>query len=429
MSNNTSSHRIDIDELLDWIEQQPELQGIREDAAATLCEYRPTEQKIESRIRVSSTRNTSQSKSGILTKVWETVWVPGRNMRGKSFSTPELDASLNSVAKLMCISTLWDFFCTIPIFSKSLLILGGASLPAGTLLSFILLWASNVAGENSTDRRRSHTAKANWSLSAFVLLCLAKTAVSGVGIDLMIGEYAIASNYAEQLAKEKLSSEENKIKSLRSSQTPALLAAKEECEKLEAEQRSYNRATQEREWISAYVKARGTINDQRSMQGLTIDQRIKKYGSAKSIPGACNQRDALEDIKLKSLASGEKKLESKIEAINSLAPLTYLETYEKPTFDEHFIKAGNELYWKNGTEAVAQAMEQFFRSIQKGEFTLLGFSLFMLAVSIVLTSAASVMLLLTGNNEQVKASFTGELNKYRERRIAQYQELVDKEEA
>jgi hypothetical protein len=427
MNTGISDNRIDIEELFDWIEQQPELKDIREEAAATLCEYRPAEQGQESRIRVSATV-TGRANSGLAARIWETVWVPGRNMRGKAFSSPELDASLNSVAKLMCISTLWDFFCTIPIFSKSLLILGGASLPAGTLLSFILLWASNVAGENSTDRRKGHAAKANWSLSAFVLLCLAKTAVSGVGIDLMIGEYAIASKYAQQLGKEKLASEEANMKTLRSKEAPALLDAKEECKKLESEQRSYNRATQEKEWISAYVKARGTINDQRSMQGMTTEQRINKYGSAKAIPGACNQRDALEEIKLKTLAAREKSFEAKKEAINTLAPLVYLETREKPTFDEHFMKSGEELYWKNGTEAVAQGMEQFFSSLQKGEFTLLGFSLFMLAVSVVLTSAASVMLYLTGKNEQVKASFTGELNKYRERRVAQYQEIVDQEE-
>jgi len=428
MSTSSSDNKIDIEELFDWIEQQPELQEIREEAAATLCEYRPAEQELDSRIKVSAVSVSSQADNGLATRIWETVWVPGRNMRGKAFSTPELDTSLNSVAKLMCISTLWDFFCTIPIFSKSLLILGGASLPAGALLSFILLWASNVAGENATDRRKGHAAKANWSLSAFVLLCLAKTAVSGVGIDLMIGEYAIASKYAQQLAKEKLVSEERNMNNLRSIETPALLSAKEECQKLESEQRSYNRATQEKEWISAYVKARGTINDQRSMQGLSTEQRIRKYGSAKSIPGACNQQDALEETKLKDLAAREKSLEAKKESINSLAPLEYLERQEKPTFDQHFLKSGEDLYWKNGTEAVAQGMEQFFRSLQEGEYTLLGFSLFMLAVSTILTSAASVMLYLTGKNEQVKASFAGELNKYRERRVAQYQELVDREE-
>ena len=89
--------------------------------------------------------------------------------------------------------------------------------------------------------------------------------------------------------------------------------------------------------------------------------------------------------------------------------------------------AGDRLEWVNGTEAVAQATDQFYRNLFSGQFSLLGFSLFTLAISIILTGAASIMLYLTGGNPQVHASYTGELNQFRDRRLSEYASLINKE--
>lgn len=116
--------QIDIEDLFDWLEQQPELAQLRKQAAATPCEYCPTE--ITTDLRLKTKANTElANEEGIIGKFRDIIWVPGRNMRGNAFSTPELDRSLSSVAKLMSISTLWDFVTTIPLFSFSLSIFLG----------------------------------------------------------------------------------------------------------------------------------------------------------------------------------------------------------------------------------------------------------------------------------------------------------------
>lgn len=50
MSNSSHLSKINVEELFDWLEQQPELAHLREQAAATRCEYRPAEVTQEKRI-------------------------------------------------------------------------------------------------------------------------------------------------------------------------------------------------------------------------------------------------------------------------------------------------------------------------------------------------------------------------------------------
>ena len=421
---------IEIEELFNWLEQQPELEDIRTQAATTVCEYRPGETSPSARIQCNSDKELATGRKGPLQKLFEVVWVPGRSMRGDAFSTPELDQSLNSVAKLMCISTLWDFFCTIPLFQFSLMgPLAGASFPGAVVLSFLLLWASNVAGENSTDRRPRHSSRAKWSLAAFVLLCSAKTVFSGVGIDLWIGSKAIASEYAKkELASPKLAADKAEIKQ-RETEGQEYQKADQRCTELQAQMSQMDRATNEKQYISLYVQALGFNADKQANQGLTTPQLISKYGGPDKIPGKCSQRDAWLYLNKQKLAPFIKQVEIKRQQINQLPPLAYLEKYEPELFKAHFRSLGNgDIEWVNGTEAVGQATKQFYANLFAGNLGILGFSLFMLSISIILTGAASIMLYLTGGNPQIQASFTGELKQFRDRRLSEYDNLVKRED-
>ena len=90
---------------------------------------------------------------------------------------------------------------------------------------------------------------------------------------------------------------------------------------------------------------------------------------------------------------------------------------------------GEKIEWVNGSEAVGEALDQFYRKLSEGKYGLLGFSLFSLGISVILTGAASVMLYMTGNNAEVRASFTGELERYRNNRLSDYEKLAKTEEA
>jgi len=429
MQTPKPSGNIDIEELFNWLEQQPELEDIRIQAATTVCEYRPGETTPSARIQCNSAKELATGRKGPLQKLSEVVWVPGRSMRGDAFSTPELDQSLNSVAKLMCISTLWDFFCTIPLFQFSLLgPLAGASFPGAALLSFLLLWASNVAGENSTDRRPRHATRAKWSLAAFILLCSAKTAFSGVGIDLWLGSKASASEYArKELAGPKLAADKAEIKR-RETEGQEYQMADQRCTELRSQMSQIDRATNEKQYISLFVEANGSNAAKEADKGLTTSQRKDKYGGVNKIPGICNRRDALLEINREKMSNFIKSVELKSQEINQKPPLAYLEKYEPELFKAHFRSVGDgDIEWVNGTEAVGQAAKQFYANLFAGNLGILGFSLFMLSISIILTGAASIMLYLTGGNPQIQASFTGELKQFRDRRLSEYDNLIKRE--
>jgi len=422
-----SNSQIKVEELFDWLEQQPELAHLREQAASTPCEYRPTEPTPQLRLTTNAIRELPSDDRGPLGKLWEIVWVPGRNMRGKAFSTPELDASLSSVAKLMCISTLWDFVTTIPLFSFSLSLIGWASIPAGTALSFMLLWASNVAGENATDRRPRHAAKANWSLAAFVLLSAAKTLTSGVGVDLMIGNRAVAAGYAEQLAKTKLGKDRANL--AKQSQPDAnLIAATQRCDELQAQMQELgkNRAANDVQYTSVLVQANGTFEDNKTDKTLSNEELSKKYSLSK---GVCMYKQALNNLQKEKNQAFVSAIETREKAQKSLPPLSYLQKYEPNIFTEHFTDDGGKIGWVNGSEAVGEATDQFYRKLFAGELGLLGFSLFTFGISVILTGAASIMLYMAGKNPQAQASFMGELEKYRNKRLSEYETLAKKEEA
>ena len=143
------------DEIIAWIESQPELDYIRVQANKTLCDYRLDKTELSERLVVNSREDLSLQKETFFQKILSTFWVPGANLRGKQVASKELDGSLDTTAKVMSVSTIWDFACTLPIFTYAVGgIARGLAGPTGFVLGFIILWASNLTGENSTNKTR-----------------------------------------------------------------------------------------------------------------------------------------------------------------------------------------------------------------------------------------------------------------------------------
>jgi len=200
------------DEIISWIESQPELDYIRVAANKTLCDYRKDQTELSERIIVNSREDLSLGKESTLKKILNVVWVPGSKLRGTQIASKELDNSLSTSSKVMSISTIWDFVCTLPIFTYILSpIAKGAAGPAGLIFGFIILWASNITGENSTNRTLNNTSKAKASLIAFLILSLAKTAVSGVGIDMIISKNRIVEEFATEKIFERSDEEQKEL--------------------------------------------------------------------------------------------------------------------------------------------------------------------------------------------------------------------------
>jgi len=418
--------QVEIDKLLSWLEQQPELEPLRAKANSLLCAYHPGEANPARRIIVNDTPELNSDAKSFFQQLKEVIWVPGRSLRGKAFATPELDGSLNTTAKIMSISTLWDFITTIPLFQFSLAgPLGAAALPGATIVSFLLLWASNASGENATDHRRGHISKAMASLLAFALLSAAKTAFSGVGVDLMIGSRGIASNYAAELAAAKLDKDKAELKRLEGGGAD-FRTASDRCMDLQSQMKAMDRNSNEKQYISLFVQAFGSNATKVADQGLKPNQLITKYGSVGAIPGVCRQRDALQSFSIEKARPLAEAIERNSQAIAQKPALVYLQENEPDIFKDNFrIVQNDRLEWVNGTDAVAQATKQFYANLAAGNYGLLGFSLLALTISILLTALATALLYITGKNPDVKSSFTGELEEFRNERLDQYEKALE----
>lgn len=430
---NNPEEQIDLDELCEWIESRPELSHIRKQADEALAMYRPGEDGLNERIRISKNRTLNKRNQGFSGGLKEAVWVPGRKLRGNSYSTPSIDGTANTTAKMLSISTLWDFVCTLPLFTFGLAPLGVAALPGAVTLSFLILWASNVAGEKSTDRRDSiHALSATLSISAFMLLSLAKTAFSGVGVDLVLGSRTIQERYASELATEKLDERKQELARLDEG-GPQLQVAAAKCQQFENDLNRIDRATNEKAFQSLFVRAYGSKAQEAADQGLTPQQVIQKYGSIGQVPGACRRQKILRQMNIEKASDIRGDIDEKSILINSKPPLDYLREQEPDTYKAKFRDSGDNIEWVSGTTAVSQATDQFWDQLLKGEFGLLGFSLLFLIISIVLSIAASLMLIQLSRSPQIKASFDEELRKLLGDRMSMYsakmrERLKDEEE-
>lgn len=421
MSDSKHTGQIDTEELLKWIERQPELAEIRQQAELAKAKYIPIQTEQALRIVIDTNRNLKSNRSQWFSKFREIIWVPHHKLRGKAYATEQLDQSLGSAAKLMSLTTLWDFFTTLPIFwfglKGSLGVLAG---PSTAGLAFLLLWVSNVAGENAMNRSKGNAGKATISLVAFVVLSLAKTAFSGVGIDLLIGSQAIASRYAERLATEKLVQDKATIKTLEQG-GPELKAVAAECTRLKQEMGQVNRNANEKQFISLFVQANGLNAQVAQDQGLNAAQLIKRYGSATRISGYCRQESVLRELNVEKNKKLREQVDRNSQLIKSKPPLAFLREQEPDIFKEHFIDTGSgKVEWVNGTEAVGEATDQFYKALLAGQFGLLGFALFFLVVALILMAVSSVLIYQLSLSRGVKASFTSGLTKYRDARLEHY---------
>ena len=426
------------EELIKWIESQSELDYIRSAANKTMCDYRLDEKELSERIIVNSREDLSLEKKDNFKKIIDTFWVPGENLRGSQVASKELDGSLDTTAKVMSVSTIWDFVCTLPIFTYAVGgITKGLAGPTGFLLGFIILWSSNITGENSTNKTRGNNGKAKASLIAFLILSLAKTAVSGVGIEMLISKDTIIENFAAELIQDK-SVEEDKATKLAidaKAATPAvsreLELATKQCDDISLQKSSLDRSKRKdrKKWDEL---------DNRAFKGE--DAPCAKVARLAAVYSASKQEkdSRVEEEKRKVQKRIQDKRElTKIAYLNNYYPNLYRRYFNGTppaaiTFRDEVTKKGvykkgdGNVEWKDGEKgtAIATSTKQFFDKVANGDLASLGLSLFAFIISVILTSTAGILLYTTGKNEEVKASFTSALGKKSNALMSTYRDDV-----
>ena len=413
------------DDLVKWIEAQPELDYIRVAADKTLCDYRLDETDISERLVVNSRGNISLKKENFFQKILSTFWVPGTNLRGSQVASKELDGSLGTTSKIMSVSTIWDFVCTLPIFVYAVGgIARGLAGPTGFVLGFIILWASNITGENSTNKTSGNKGKARASLIAFLILSLAKTAVSGVGIEMLISKDSIIENFAAELIQEK-SVEEDKATKLALDavvQTPSvsreLQLAEKQCNDIASQKAALDMSKRSNRKVWKQLDDRAYIGEDAPCAKVT------KLSSVYSTSAGEKQKtlDAEKKVVLKRIE--HKRQWTKIAYLHYYYPNVYRRYFNGTppssiTFTDKVTGAGvyekgeGNVEWRDGEKgtAIATSTSQFFGKIANNDIASLGLSLFAFIISVILTSTAAILLYTTGKNREVKASFTSALGK------------------
>ena len=433
------AEKFDKKELLNWIETQPELKFIREQANRTFVSYDISEKDVNKRISVIS-KNELNIKKGILQKLWELIWVPGRQLRGTSYSDENLDKKLSATSALMSFSTIWDMVCTFPVLFYVVKGLSLFTIPAATAASLLLLAMSNAAGKFAMDRNKGNKTIATFLLFIFFVLSLVKTAFSGVGLELMGGSQRLKNMKAREVLSQK-----GLLKTSRpdSKVFEDLFAnANAECNRLAAEQDRLDtsKPSQRRQWNKLNKQM---YNDPKDLAGFDTSEKLSAYSSKL---GPCTIRNYISGLSGVSDQNVEQSFSNLTKLEDALSPLALLYVRSRGTYYAHFngdalagepfemswmqidsnlgiqVKADcddqNEkclgpIRWASGNEAIKVATTDFYRKVYRGDLQSLGSSLIGFIISIILSFTAIVLLFGTSNDIKVRASRATILNQKR----------------
>ena len=433
------AEKFDKKELLNWIETQPELKFIREQANRTFVSYDIDEKDVNKRISVIS-KNELNIKKGILQKLWELIWVPGRQLRGTSYSDENLDKKLSATSALMSFSTIWDMVCTFPVLFYVVKGLAVFTIPAATAASLLLLAMSNAAGKFAMDRNKGSKTIATFLLFIFFLLSLVKTAFSGVGLELMGGSQRLKNMKAREVLAQKGLLRTNRPDS---KVFEDLFAnANAECDRLAAEQNRLDtsKPSQRKQWNRLNKQM---YNDPNDLSDIDTSEKLSKYSNKL---GPCTTRNYISGLSGVSDQNVEESFSNLTKLEDALSPLALLYVRSRGTYYSHFngdalagepfemswmqidpnlgiqVKSDcddlNEkclgpIRWASGNEAIKVATTDFYRKVYRGDLQSLGSSLIGFIISIILSFTAIVLLFGTSKDMKVRASRATILNQIR----------------
>ena len=433
------AEKFDKKELLNWIETQPELNFIREQANASMVSYDRSEKDINRRIRVYPKRNLI-TKKNFLQKLWELIWVPGRELRGTSYSDKNLDKKLTQTSALMSFSTIWDMVCTFPVLFYLFKGLASLTLPVASAASLLLLAISNAAGKFAMDRTKGNKSYATFLLIVFFLLSFVKTAFSGVGLELISSSQRLKNLKARNILEQKglIRSEipDKKIYEELYNNTNA------ECNRLIAQQSKLDitNSSQRRQFNKLEkqmnAKPRNPINNDTS---TLLNNYVNELGPC-TTRNLISNLAGISDNNLASSFNNIRKLE------DVLTPVALLYVRSRGSYYSNFegdalkgepvqmswfninpltgisvdpdCKVGDEkcvgpVRWVSGGDAIRVSTIDFYSKVQKGDFKSLGSSLIGFIISIILSITAVVLLYGTSTDMKVRASRATFLDKKR----------------
>ena len=138
-------------DLVGWIETQPGLAYLRDIAGHTPAQHDKTNGSFA--VQAADPTLIKSRFSGPLISLRDVVWPSARSMRGLTYSSPRLESSCNTTAKVMAASTIWDGISTVPFIQFGLQgFFGVASGPVSWGISGGLMVVNNFLGKLGSNR-------------------------------------------------------------------------------------------------------------------------------------------------------------------------------------------------------------------------------------------------------------------------------------
>jgi hypothetical protein len=414
--------------LVKWIDTSPDLKYIRE--AADKIQARYDNESKEISFQTPDRRIISKRIDNFRHRLREILWPSGVSIRGKTSASQEFDQSCSTTANLMAGSTAWDAVSTFPILQYGVSsYLGFLAAPSAISLSLLLMILSNWSGQLSCNRTKGKKATARNALLFFAFLSFGKTALAGVGMDILVNKSGITKEYAAKLAEEQIDKSQRQLNQLRKLENPKYLEYKQSCDALKAQLEPLERANPL--FTTFYVRAYGEYKDQTAMQGMSTNDKLNRYGgSINNIPGDCNKQRIQAEIDGSAGDQLSLKLDKWRAQKEDQTSLQFLSTNFPEIFRDKFRVEGDQVVIRDGGQMVSAAWTQFFAKLfEPSKVGELGFSLFWMFVSVVLSSGAVFFLWGKSKSEDMKMSYSNELLLEREKFLEGYTVTLEEYQA
>jgi len=414
--------------LVKWIDTSPDLQYIREAADKLQARYDSEAKEIS--FQNPDSKIISKRRDNLKHRLREIFWPSGASLRGNTSASQEFDQSCRTTAKLMAVSTIWDAISTYPILQYGTSsYLGILATPAAIAISTFLMFGSNWSGQHSCNRTKGKKGSARGALVLFAILSFGKTALAGVGMDILVNSSGITKEYAALLANEQIDKTQEQLNKLRKLENPKYLEYKQSCETLKNQLKPLERDNPL--FTTFYVRAYGEYKEQQAMQGMSTQQKLERFGgSISNIPGDCNKQRLQAEIDGSAGDQLSIRLDQWRTLKESQPPLQFLSQNFPDVFTDKFKVVGNEVIIRDGGQMVTAAWTQFFTKLfdpsRAGE---LGFSLFWMFCSVVLSGGAVFLLWGKSKSEDMKMSYSNELLLEREKFLEGYTEALEEYQA
>ena len=392
------------DDLIMWIENQPEYQDLVEKA-----------KRGESSLGAKSILETGPIKS-----VKDIFWIDSTKLYGRADVSKELIEDSATTATTMSVANLINVFSTVPLLQYAFGAMGFLGQGFAVIVGILILKISNSFGEAASANRPNNKGWSTAGFAGFLSVNLLLSLIAPPGIELLLGQKELAEVRAAELIKKgnlRDSTEKQKGKELqqkinqKNRQKDELLQSLKEEQRITDQKESKiaqditnNRDKQEEaKYNTAVVRLEQDIKALQKRRNEVIQQFNNFKKKTNNNIAKINQ----EIIQLENNLRIETQDERTISNVEFMKK-NYIQEYKTYFTDEGLIPK------KQGGEATRIAIETTLHKLQKGNFTSLGFAMFFFSLSAITSLAATAKAFAHSQRNDVVNSWNPQVIQQRE---------------